>query len=80
MSDALPYTRDACIPLLLGVKNYLNNDFAIYKRLTRFRLRTKLASPAYFGLGIIEIIILPCMHVCRAPVYARSSHRPPTGD
>ena len=56
------YTRGNHIPRLLGVKNYLNNYFA-YKRLTRFRIRVKLASPAYLGLGIIQIITLPCINV-----------------
>ena len=45
--------RETRIPRLLGVKNYLNNYFTMYKRLTRFRIRVILASPAYLGLGII---------------------------
>ena len=47
------YTRGTCIPDLLGVKNYLNNYFVIYTRLTRSRIRVDLASPAYLGLRII---------------------------
>ena len=53
MSDGLPYTRGTRIPFLLGVRNYLNNYFAMYTRLTRSRLRVELASPAYLDLGII---------------------------
>ena len=34
-SDGLPYTRGIRIPCLLGVRNYLNNYFAMYTRLTR---------------------------------------------
>ena len=40
------------IPGLLGVRNYLNNYFAMYTRLTRSRIRVELAYPAYLGLGI----------------------------
>ena len=39
LSDALPYTRGARIPRLYGVKNCLNNYFAMYKRLTRSCIR-----------------------------------------
>ena len=64
MCDALPYTgvtriarltykRGTRIPRLRGVRNYLNNYFTIYKRLTRSRIREELASPTYLGLGII---------------------------
>ena len=52
-SDALPYTLGTRISRLLGVRNYLNNYFAMYTRLTCSRIRVKLASPAYLGLGII---------------------------
>ena len=38
---------------LLGVRNYLDNYFAMYKRLTRSRIYVELPSPAYLGLGII---------------------------
>ena len=38
-SDALPYTRGIRILRLLGVKKYLNNYFAMYKRLTLSRIR-----------------------------------------
>ena len=51
--DGLPYTGKTRIPCLLGVRNYLNNYFAMYKRLTHYRIRVKLASPAYLALGII---------------------------
>ena len=47
------YTRGTRIPRLLGFKNYLNNYYAIYKRLTRSRIGVELASPDYLGLGII---------------------------
>ena len=30
-SDALPYTRGTRTPRLLGMKNYLNNYFVMYK-------------------------------------------------
>ena len=36
-SDALPYTRTTRIPRLLQVRNYFNNYFAMYTRLTRSR-------------------------------------------
>ena len=45
------------ITRLLAVRNYLNNDFAMYKRLTPSRIRVEHASPAYLGLGIIYKII-----------------------
>ena len=51
-SEALPYTRGTRIHRLLGVWNYLNNNFAMYKRLTRSRIRVELVSPVYLGLGI----------------------------
>ena len=41
------------IPRLFGVKKYLNNYFARYKRLTRSRIYVELASPAYLGLRSI---------------------------
>ena len=41
------------IPRRLGVEHYLNNYFAMYKRLTRYRIPVELASPAKMGLGII---------------------------
>ena len=41
------------IPRLFGVRNYLNNYFAMYTRLTHSRIRVELALPAYLGLGII---------------------------
>ena len=53
MSDAFPYTGGTRIHLLLGVKNYLNNYFAMYICLTRFRIRVELASTAYLGSSII---------------------------
>ena len=53
MSDALPYTRETRIRRLLGVENYLNNYFTMYKRLTRSSIRVEFASPAYLGLRII---------------------------
>ena len=62
-SDVLPYTRGPCILRVLGVKNYSNNYFAIYTRLTHARLHVELASAAYLRLAIIIIMILPCMHV-----------------
>ena len=53
MSDALPYRRGTRIPHLLGVRNYLNNYFVMYTRLTRSRIRVELASRTDLGLGII---------------------------
>ena len=47
------YTRGTRICRLLGFKEYSNNYYAIYKRLTRLCLRVELASPAYLGFGII---------------------------
>ena len=48
--------------------------------MTRSRIRVELASPAYMGLEIIKIIILPCIHDGHAPVYAWNSHaQPPRG-
>ena len=49
--------RGTRIPRLLGVKNDSNNYVGMYKRLTRSRIRVELSSPAYLGLGIIQIII-----------------------
>ena len=53
MPDTFPYSRGIHIPRLLGVKTYSNNYFVMYKRPTPRRIRVGLASPAYFGLGII---------------------------
>ena len=39
--------------------------------------RVDLASPTYFWLRIIKIIILPCINALRTPVYAWNSHPPP---
>ena len=50
--------RGMRIPHLIGVKNYLHFYFAMCTRLTRSRIRVELASPTYWGLGMIEIIIL----------------------
>ena len=61
--DAFAYTHGSRIPRPLGVRNYLNNSFTMYKRVTRSRIRVELASPAYLGLGTIEIIILAFTHV-----------------
>ena len=46
------YKRGTRIPRPLGVKNYLNNYFAMYKRPTRSRIRVELASPVYLGSEI----------------------------
>ena len=49
-SDALLYTRGILIPRLLGVRNYLNNYFAMYTRLTLPYTRgTRI--PHLLGLG-----------------------------
>ena len=45
--------RENRIPALLGVRNYLNNYFALYTHLPRSRIGVELASPAYLGLGIM---------------------------
>ena len=45
----------------------------MYERLTRSRIRLEISSPAYLGLGIIKIIILPTIHVWRTPVFAYNS-------
>ena len=50
----------------------------MYKRLTRSRIRVKLASAAYLELDIIKKIIWSGINVRRPPVYARNSHHPPT--
>ena len=63
MSSLFPYTRVTRNPRRHGVKNYLNNYFAMYTWLTRFRIRVELASPAYLGLSIIYMNYLPCIHV-----------------
>ena len=42
--------RETRNPRLLGVSNYLNNYFAMYKGLTRSRIRVELASPACLGI------------------------------
>ena len=47
------YKRGPRIPHLLGFKNYLNNYYAMYKRLMRSRVRADLTSPTYLGLRII---------------------------
>ena len=44
MSDTLAYTRGSHILRLLGVRNYLNNYFAMYKHLTRSRVQVELAT------------------------------------
>ena len=61
-SNALPYTHGSRIPRLLGVRNYLNNYFSMYMRLTLSRINADLASHTYFWLRIIKIIILPCIN------------------
>ena len=48
------------------------------KCLTRSHLRLELASPAYWGLRIIWITPLQCIHVWRASAYGWISHPPPT--
>ena len=53
MCSLFPYTRIIRNPRLLGVKNYLNNYFAMYTYLTHFRIRVEHTSPAYLGLSII---------------------------
>ena len=53
MSNALAYARGSCIFRQLEVTNYLNNYFAMYKRLTRSRDHEELALSAYLGLDII---------------------------
>ena len=70
--------RESCIFRLLGIRNYLNNYFAMYKHLTRSRVHVELESFAYLGIGIIKIIILLCILVWRARIYAYISHPPPT--
>ena len=42
----------AC-PIYLAVRNYLNNYFAMYIRLTRSLIGVDLASPDYWGLKFI---------------------------
>ena len=53
MSDALSYIRGTGISRLLGIKHYLDNYFDMDKRLTHFRIRVELASPALLRLRII---------------------------
>ena len=50
----------------------------MYKRLTLSRISVELAAPANLELTIIQIIILLCINVWRAPVYVWMSHPPPT--
>ena len=76
--EALPYTGGTRTPRLLGVRNYLNNFFTMHKGLTRTCIHVEVASPAYLELDIIYIIILSCINVWHAPVYAWNSHLPPT--
>ena len=78
MSDTLPYAHETRIPCLLGVKNYLNNHFAMYTWLSCSRIREYFSSPAYLGSIIIWIINFSCIHVWRASVYGWISHPPPT--
>ena len=52
MCDAHPATYGTRKCPLLGFRNYLNNYFAMYKRVTPSRLHVQLASVAYVGLGI----------------------------
>ena len=66
----LEYMRVTLVLRLLGVRNYLNNYFSLYKRVTRSRLHVELASAAYLELAIIKIIIVPSINIWRAPVYA----------
>ena len=63
MSDALPFTRKARIPRLLGVGNYLNNYFPLYLRLRRSIIREELVSLALLRIKIIKIIILLCINI-----------------
>ena len=49
----LPYTRETRLHRLLGVRNYLNNYFAIYTRLTRSHIHADVESLANLGLRII---------------------------
>ena len=50
----------------------------MFKGSTRARVHVELASPTYLGLGIIKVIILPCLYFCQAPVYAWSFYPQPT--
>ena len=59
MSYVLTYTCKTRIPGLLGVENFLNNYFTMYKRQTRSCIRVGVVYTAYLGLRIISIIILP---------------------
>ena len=52
-SNVIITQRGTGMPRVLGVRNDLNNYFAMYKCLTRSRIRVELASPAYSGLRII---------------------------
>ena len=61
----LPYTGGTPIARLLGVRNYLNNYFVIYTRLTCSRICVELASPGYMGFGFHLIInLIPHDHLC----------------
>ena len=74
MSDAVPYKRGTRIPRLLGVRNYLNNYFAMYKRLTRSRIRVELASPGYMGFEVPLIINLLSPNRMRTSFSTRNLH------
>ena len=53
MFGRLSYTGGTRLPRILGVKNYLNNYFAMNTCLLRYRMRVELASPVYLGSIII---------------------------
>ena len=42
------------IPRILGIRNYLKNYFAMYKRLTRSRIQVELTSPPAWSYKLFE--------------------------
>ena len=66
------YIRGTRISRLLGVKDYLNNYFAMYKRLTSSHIYVELASLTYLGLGIFEIIMYTRLTTSRIRVEVAS--------
>ena len=47
------YTSGTRNSRLLGIRNYINNYFAMYTHLTHSRIHVELASPEYLRLRII---------------------------
>ena len=71
MADVLPYTCGTRSPRLLGVRNYLNNYFAMCKRLTHSRIRVELAAPRLVGVSnYLNKYFARCTCLTRCPIQA----------